>query len=107
MSDHNIKSDFNEWVAVLGGASARPEQLVEAVFLDAALQLYGGIAVDTPVDTGFLRAGLSASTAGVDPVKRGDRPATAKPGQFTSVNDGLAAIAQAAHEKTPLDMGFQ
>lgn len=58
----------------------RVPKVIEAragrVYFDAVTQLYEAIARATPVDTGFMRAGLQATPVGASPVVPEKRPET-------------------------------
>ena len=76
-----------------------------AVYLDSATQLHEAVVFETPVDTGYLRAGFQATVgddAPTDLVPR-DRKATYTPGL-----DGQSANAMVEAAKTlrPLTLGF-
>ena len=79
---------------------------IREVYFDVASQLYEAIAVETPVDTGYLRAGLSTTAGDESPgqLPPRDRNASYDPSDADAA--AAPAIMRAAAELAPLTIGF-
>jgi len=78
---------------------------ISAVYFDIVTQLHEAVVVDTPVDTGYLRAGFQAVAGEAEPTQLvpRDRKATYTPGL-----DGASqsAMLSAAKDLQPVTLGF-
>ena len=71
-----FKSDVDAWVQ-------ETQARLDAVFKTAAQAVLEEVVARTPVDTGFLRASLTASLERMAPIRRGSRPGKdATPGSY-------------------------
>lgn len=85
-----------------------PEKLIpkiRTIYFDVATQLHEAVTVETPVDTGYLRAGFQATTGDEQPATLGPRD---RKGSYEPELDGESASSMAAAAKNlePLTMGF-
>src|SRR4051794_17327920 len=72
----------------------RTQDRIDAVFKTAAQSVIEEVVELTPVDTGFLRASLTASLEGMAPIRRGSRPASdTAPGTYPPPDVGLVINA--------------
>src|SRR4051812_28507332 len=83
-------------------------QRMSEVYFDAVTQLHEAVVEDTPVDTGYLRAGFQATSGGQQPTSPGPRdPNGDYTGAFGAADASSAgAIARAAKTLDSLTMGF-
>lgn len=60
----------------------KTQQRMIAVFRTAAQMTIEEVSIRTPVDTGFLRASLHVSLAGIEPIQRAARPTVKEKGHY-------------------------
>ena len=78
---------------------------IGAVYFDIVTQLHEAIAIETPVDTGYLREGLQATAGEAEPTLLTPRDRNAS---YTPGLDGqsAAAMLSAAKDLAPVTIGF-
>jgi hypothetical protein len=82
-----FKADIDDWVK-------ETQARLDAVFKAASQSVIEEVVARTPVDTGFLRASLTASLDSMEPIRRGSRPAgDAAPGSYPPPDVALVILS--------------
>lgn len=79
-----MQLETDHWVATVGSWATKVEGALEAVFKESAHELVSQLNELAPVDTGFLRASMMASTTAMPQMTRAN-PGAAVPGDLGDI----------------------